>query len=56
MTETSFGNVIQRLLGERPVSYLRDRTPNKYGYWGDRAVAELHFASELSRANDGRYD
>ncbi|WP_139990817.1 alpha-mannosidase [Paenibacillus paridis] len=47
---------LRDLLGPEPKSYWEEKITEKYGYWGGRILAQLSFAYEMSKVNDGKYD
>ncbi|MFD0716500.1 glycoside hydrolase family 38 C-terminal domain-containing protein [Paenibacillus sp. GCM10027626] len=47
---------LRRLLGRAPQSYWDEKIAAKPGYWGERALAQLVFAQEMSKVNNGQYE
>jgi len=47
---------LRQLLGHPPKRYWEERITAKLGYWGERSAAQLFFASEMSKAMDGKFD
>ncbi|GBF72506.1 alpha-mannosidase [Paenibacillus sp. 598K] len=47
---------LRDLLGPEPKSYWEEKITEKYGYWGGRMLAQLSFAYEMSKVNEGKYD
>ncbi len=47
---------LRRLLGRAPQSYWDEKISSKPGYWGERAIAQLAFAQEMSKVNDFQYE
>lgn len=54
--KTSIEYRLRQLLGQAPKNYWEDRITAKLGKWGERIVAELFFAYEMSKVNGGKFD
>jgi len=47
---------LRRLMGAVPKRYWDERITSKPGYWGERILAQIFFAHEMSKVNGGAYD
>ncbi|MDF2713792.1 MAG: Alpha-mannosidase [Paenibacillus sp.] len=47
---------LRLLLGAVPNSYWDEKIQSMPGYWGERAISQLVFASEISKVNNQAYD
>lgn len=51
--QAAYERRLRQLLGAEPRSYWEEKVTSKYGYWGERILAQLFFAHEMSKAKDG---